>query len=233
MSFLETGRSSPSAEMVLRLTAALDVPLRHVNAMLRAAGHPAHYPEASRGEQLPASVRSTLELMKQHHEPFPLVVLDRTYRVLDLNEGALAVLRAVLPSLAAADLAEVNLARLTLDPAVGGRIIVNHEAVRSELLWRMQRELLADPDDGQLRSLIDELISTSGLEGDWRAPDPTSPTAPTLELQLRAGHETWSFRLVVSALQAPLEVSLDEIRIEQWFPADDLTAAACRRLTSR
>jgi transcriptional regulator with XRE-family HTH domain len=233
LSFLETGRSSPSAEMVLRLAAALDVPLRHVNAMLRAADHPPRYPEAARGEQLPASVRSTLELMKQHHEPFPLVVMDRTYGVLDLNDGALAVLGAVMPSLTAADLAEVNLARLTLDPEVGGRVVVNHEAVRSELLWRMQRELLADPDDARLRILIDELIATSGLGGDWREPDPTSPTAPTLELQVRAGEETWSFRLVVSALQAPLEVVLDEIRIEQWFPADDLTAEACTRLASR
>lgn len=219
--------------MVLRLAAALDVPLRQVNAMLRAADHAPHYPEAAPGGPLPASVRSTLELMKQHHEPFPLVVIDRTYRVVDLNEGALGVLGAVVPSMAVADLAEVNLARLTIDPAVGGQVVVNHEAVRSELLWRMQRELLADPDDGRLRSLVDELIATAGLEDDWREPDPTSPTSPTLELRLRAGEETWSFRLVVSALQAPLEVVLDEIRIEQWFPADDLTAAACRRLASR
>ena len=76
VSFLETGRSAPSADMVVRLARALEVPLRQVNAMLRAADHPPRYAEASTGEPLPEPVRATLALMKAHHDPFPLVVLD-------------------------------------------------------------------------------------------------------------------------------------------------------------
>lgn len=226
ISFLETGRSAPSAEMVLRLAAALDVPLRHTNAMLRAADHPAWYPEPDGG--LPAQVRATLELMKRHHEPFPLMVIDRTYRVLDVNAGALAVLAAALPGVGLGQ--ELNLARLTLDPDSGGRVIVNQPAVARELLWRMQRELLSDPDNRELRELLDELLASPGIEPDWRRPDPTAPSSPTVELQLRVGAEVWSFLLVVSTLQAPAEVALDELRIEQWFPADDRTAAACAAL---
>ena len=233
LSFLETGRSSPSVEMVLRLATALDVPLRHVNAMLRAADHPPWYPEPGREDQLPARVRSTLELMKRHHEPFPLIVVDHTYRVLDVNAAALAVLGAALPALATQDIGRLNLARLTLDPEAGGTVIANHPDVARELLWRMQREMLADPGNSGLRELLDVLLESSGVEEDWRRPDPTAPSAPTVELQLRVGEETWSFQLVVSTLQAPLEVALDEIRIEQWFPADDLTAAGCHALAHR
>lgn len=232
VSFLETGRASPSAEMVLRLAAALDVPLRHANAMLRAADHPPWFPEPGPGEELPARVRSTLDLMKQHHEPFPLVVIDRTYRVLDLNVGAGAVLGAALPGLAPADLDGLNLARLTLDADVGAQVIANHAAVARELLWRMQRELLADPDDSDLRELLDELLTLPGVDPDWRRPDPTAPSAPTLGLELVVGTETWSFVLVVSALQAPLDVGVEDLRIEQWFPADERTAAGCAALAA-
>ncbi len=97
----------------------------------------------------------------------------------------------------------------------------------------MQREMLADPDNARLRVLLDELLGSSGLDPDWRRPDPTAPSAPTLELHLRVGSETWSFLLVVSTLQAPLDVSLDELRIEQWFPADERTAAGCAALARR
>jgi hypothetical protein len=197
--------------------------------MLRAAGHRPWYPEPESDDGLPPQVRSTLELMKEHHDPFPLIVIDRAYRVLDVNAGAVAVLGAVLPDLDPGQ-GELNLARVTLDPAAGARVIVNHAAVARELMWRMQREVLADPDNGRLRDMVAELLQLPGVDPDWRRPDPTSPSSPTLELQLRVGAETWSFLLVVSTLQAPLEVSLDELRIEQWFPADDLTTERCRAL---
>ena len=236
VSFLETGRSAPSADMVLRLASALYVPLRHTNAMLRAAGHPRWYPEPAPQEALPAEVRSALHLMKQHHEPFPLIVVDRSYRLLDANPGALAVLGAALPGFAPdpadLDLTALNLARLTLDPGTGARIIVNHDAVSRELLWRMQREVLADPDNTALRELLDELLESPSVRPDWRRPDLTAPSSPTMPLQLRVGDQVWSFVMVVSTLQAPLEVSLDELRIEQWFPADDLTAAGCTTLAA-
>lgn len=230
VSFLETGRSAPGADMVLRLATALDVPLRHTNAMLRAAGHPPWYPEPDRDGDLPAQVRSTLELMKRHHEPFPLIVMDRCYNVIDTNTGAFAVLDAAIPGLAATQAGPLNLARLTLDPHTGGRVIANHSAVVRELLWRLQCEMLSDPGNTGLRELFDQLLDSPGLDPDWRRPDPTAPAAPTVELHLRVGNRTWSFLLVVSALQAPLEVVLDEIRIEQWFPTDDETAAACTAL---
>lgn len=229
ISFLETGRSSPSAEMVVRLAASLDVSLRHVNTMLRAAGHPPWYAEPSTIDPLPAGVRSAIDLMKQHHEPFPLVVIDRGYQLLDANQGAVALLAASMEELGPVELSGLNLARFTLDPDLGGRLIVNHDAVARDLVGRMQRELLADPDNETLRELLEDLLSSPGAR-EWRGPDPTAPSEPTLDLRIRVGRETWSFVLVVSALLAPLEVTLDELRIELWFPADEVTAAGCAAL---
>ncbi|RNL61027.1 XRE family transcriptional regulator [Nocardioides marmoriginsengisoli] len=229
ISFLETGRSAPGVDMVVRLATTLDVPLRQVNALLRAAGHEPRYADAAEGA-LPTAVQSALDLMKAHHDPYPLVVMDRSYRMLDANQGASALLGAVFADLGPIELTDLNLARLTVDPELGGRLVVNHDAMARDLLWRMQRELLADPDNDGLRELLDELLATPGLPSDWRRADPTAPSAPTLDLQLRVGSETWSFLLVVSALLAPLEVMLEELRIEQWFPADDLTAAGCAAL---
>ena len=230
VSFLETGRSAPSADMVLRLATALDVPLRQANAMLRAAGHPPWYPEPDPADGVPAAARSAVDVMKRHHEPFPLVVLDRAYRVLDANAGALALLSALAPAALAGD--GLNLARFTFDPDGGGRLVVNHAAVARDLLWRMQRELLADPDNDPLRELLDELLAAEHLDPDWRRPDLTTPSAPTLELRLRADEEVWTFVVMVTAILAPQEVALDELRIESWFPADDVTAAGCAALVA-
>ena len=232
VSFLETGRSAPSADMVLRLATALDVPLRHTNAMLRAAGHAPWYPEAEATDGVPAAVRSALEVMKRHHEPFPLVVLDRAYRVLDVNAGAARLLTALLPGADVLGGDGVNLARFTFDPDGGGRVLVNHAAVARELLWRMQRELLADPDNTPLRELLDELLASDDLDPDWRRPDLTAPSAPSLELEVRVGEQVWRFVVMVTAILAPQEVALDELRIESWFPADDVTAAGCTALAA-
>ena len=173
ISFLETGRSSPSAQMVLRLAATLDVSLRHANEMLRAAGHEAAYPEPGVGQGLPDAVVDALSLMKTHHEPFPLLVMNRAYDLLDLNAGALALFQAVLPQAEVADSGPMNLARMTFDPHGAQGAIANFAEVGPALLWRIQREVLAEPDDGPLRALLDEDVR------DGRGP--TAANIPRLE----------------------------------------------------
>lgn len=230
VSFLETGRSTPSAEMVLRLAAALDVPLRHVNAMLQAAGHDPVYPEPAPGQALPDEIAGALQLMKDHHDPFPLVVIDRAYNVVDLNAGAFAVFGAVVADLEKAGAVGLNLARLTFDPNGAQKALVNFDEVGRSLLWRVQREVLTDPDDGPLRDLLDELLAMPTVADDWRDADLTVPSSPALVVHLRAGDRDLRFVTMVTAFQAPQAVLLDELRIETWFPSDAATAAACRAL---
>ncbi len=240
VSFLETGRSTPSPEMVLQLATALGIPLRQVNAMLRAAGHEPVYDESEAA--LPPSVLDALDLLKEHHEPFPLVVVDRTYAVLDLNRGALAVLAAVLgaPPPGAGTVAGpidalgLNLARLTFDPTGAQPHLANFDEVGRELLWRIQREVLAAPDDGELRDLLDELLAMPTVDPDWRRVDLSVPSDPALVLHLRNEDADLDLRFLtmVTAFQAPQNVAVEHLRIETWFPYDEATASACRDLAA-
>jgi transcriptional regulator with XRE-family HTH domain len=233
VSFLETGRSLPSAAMVLRLAAALGVPLRHVNAMLRAAGQEPIYDESE--DVLPVAVIDALSLLKEHHEPFPLVVVDRCYRVRDLNRGALGLLGAILGEgppddrLVGAALG-LNLARLTFDPHGAQPHLVNFDEVGPQLLWRIQREVLADPDDGEMHDLLDDLLAMPTVAADWRHADLSAPSDPALVLHLRHNGRDLRFLTMITAFQAPQNVAVEHLRIETWFPYDDATTEACRNL---
>jgi transcriptional regulator with XRE-family HTH domain len=232
ISFLETGRSTPSAEMVRLLAATLDVPLRHVNAMLQAAGHAAAYPEPDQGQPLPEQVAWALQLMKAHHEPFPLIVVDRAYNIIDMNAGALTVFAALIPDLALAATPQLNLVRLTFDPHVAHRALVNFNEVGRALLWRLQREVLADPDNAPLREVLDDALAMPTVADDWREVDLTVPSLPALVVHLRGGGHDLRFMTMVTAFQAPQTVLLDELRIEAWFPCDAATTDACRALAA-
>lgn len=239
VSFLETGRSLPSTEMVLRLGASLGAPLRQVNMMLVAAGHDPVFDESV--DELPAPVTEAIELLKSHHEPYPLVVIDHRYAVLDLNRAALAVIGALsgrspsAPPRGPGDVEArgMNLARLTFDPAGAQPYLVNFDDVGRQLLWRIQREVLADPADGALHALLDELLALPTIAADWREVDLSVPSEPALVLHLRRGTLDLRFLTTVTAFQAPQNVAVEQLRIEQWFPYDDATDAACRQLVGR
>lgn len=230
ISFLETGRSTASAPMVMRLATALDVPLRHVNGLLRAAGHEAAYPEAEPGDQLPDEIQATLDLLGQHHDPFPLLVIDRKYDVLQYNRGAAVLLRAAAPNLVDPETQTVNLLRLTFDPEGARRTIVNFEELARDLLWRLQREVLAQPDDNPVRELLDEILAMPTVAEDWRHADLTVPSSPTIRLHLKTGPFDLKFLTLITAFQTPQTVALDELRIETWLPCDAATAEACKAL---
>lgn len=227
VSFLETGRSTPSPEMVLLLATTLGVPLRQVNAMLRAAGHDPVFDESDDG--LPAAVVDALSLLEDHHEPFPLLVLDRTYQVIDLNRGASALLGALLGG-GAPGLVGLNLARLTLDPEGARPHVMNFDEVGRQLLWRIQREVLADPGDGEMRDLLAELLSMPTVDPAWRHVDLSVPSDPALVLHLRSHGHDLRFLTMVTAFQAPQNVAVEHLRIETWFPYDDATADVCRSM---
>lgn len=228
VSFLETARATPSPEMVLRLGAALNVPLRHVNEMLRAAGHEAAYPEGEQPSALPDEVTKVLQLMKAHQEPYPLIVVDRLYDVVDVNMGAVALFGAIAPHLELGGERRLNLAQLTFDPHGVHEALVNFDEVGRALLWRIQREVLAQPQDGPLSELLASLLALPTVNERWREVDLTISSSPSIVVQLRAGSHQLSFLTMVTAFQAPQMVTLDELRIETWFPVDAQTEAMCR-----
>lgn len=232
VSFLETARSAPSSEMVLRLGAALNVPLRHVNEMLRAAGHEAVYAERADAPVFPEEVASVLQLMKAHQEPYPLIVIDRVYDVVDVNAGALAVFNAISPQLKFAGAERLNLARMTFEPQGVQEVLVNFDEIGRALLWRIQREVLAEPGDGPLRRLLSELLKMPTVDERWRDVDLSVSSSPSIVVHLRSAAYELRFLTMVTAFQAPQMVTLDELRIETWFPADEATATMCHELAA-
>jgi transcriptional regulator with XRE-family HTH domain len=237
VSFIETGRTRPSPEMVLRLAAALGVPLDQTNELLRAAGHRPVFPEPAEG--IPDELAEVVAMVGRFHEPFPVVVVDRWYEILDLNRGAASLIGAVLAGSPPDDVEAArsvavgtNLAELTFDPAGAHPYIVNFDHVGRELLWRVQREALAAPRDGRLADLLARLLEQPTVPQDWRAIDLAVVAQPALNLHLRSGDLDVRFITMVTAFLAPQNVAAERLRIETWLPADEQTAEQCRRLAS-
>jgi hypothetical protein len=214
--------------MILRLAAALDVPLRDRNGMLRAAGLEPEFPEPPLAAGMPA-VEQAIARMAAQHEPFPLLVVNGRYDVLRANEGATRLLRRLLPE-AGPPASAGNLPRLVFDPDLLRPVVVEWERTARALLARLHRESLARPGDAELAALVRALLDYPGVPSSWRRPDLSAPSEPTLGLRLRLASAELGFLSTVTAFSAPQNVTLDELRIESYFPADDATARACAAL---
>lgn len=226
VSFLETGRAQPSREMVLRLATVLDLPLRDQNALLEAAGFSAAFSEAT-PERLP-EIERALERMLAQQEPYPMVVVDHRYDVVRTNQGAARLLARTIADPTA--LAEANnVFRLVFDPRLARAAIVDWERTARALLSRLYRESIGDPE---LTGLVRALLEYPDVPSSFRYPDFSLPSEPTMVLRLRVDGEELSFLTTMTMFSAPQNVTLDELRIETYFPLDDATVAACARMAA-
>jgi len=218
LSFVETGRARPTREMILRLAEELAVPLRARNALLLAGGFAPAYPEGDlRGPDL-AAVLASLRDVLAGHEPYPAVLIDRHWTMVDGNAAV-----PLLTAGAAPELLEppVNVLRLSLHPDGMAPRIRNLAEWRAHILHRLDRQALATGDP-ELRALHDELRALPGGQAAAR------PDGMVVPLRYAAdGHELSLFS-VTSVLGTPLDVTLDELAIESFLPADAATAAFLR-----
>jgi transcriptional regulator with XRE-family HTH domain len=225
LSFVETGRSKPSRDMVVRLAEHLDVPLRERNELLLAAGYAPAYPESDLDDEQMGQVREVVQRLLAAHEPYPAVAIDRHWELLDGNAGL-----ALMTAGVAAHLLEppVNALRLSLHPEGMAPRIANLGEWRGHLLARLRREVAAT-QDAQLASLLSELSSYPGDGSDAVAELP-GPGEIVVPLRLR--HETGelAFMSTVTTFGTPLDITVSELSIEAFFPADDRTAAVLRAL---
>lgn len=230
LSFLETGRARPSREMVLHLTERLEVPLRERNLLLVAAGFAPMFPERRLGDPALQAARRTVELVLAGHEPHPAVALDRRWNLLMANRAVAPLLAGAEPSLLEPP---VNVLRLSLHPqGLAGRIL-NLSEWRAHLLSRLRRqiELTADP---ALVDLLDELRGYPAPSG--RRSGSTSPqdpaTAVAVPFRLASEHGELTFLSTTTMFGTPVEITLAELVVESFFPADAATAEVMRRLAS-
>jgi transcriptional regulator with XRE-family HTH domain len=230
LSYLETGRAQPSESMVLRLMAALNVPLRHQNDALIAAGFAAHFPEPVM-DSLPHAVQSAMDRMLQQQEPFPMTVLAADYRIVQHNAAALRVFGrfAFDPQLLATQ--TLDMFALILDPALGKPFVRDWHNVARHMLMRLQREL-SRTGDVRLASLLDRAMQYPDVEASWRYPEDEAKTYSTLEVWLQRDELTLGFLTTLTAFASPSNVLLDELRLESYFPLNDATQTACERLAA-
>jgi transcriptional regulator with XRE-family HTH domain len=224
LSFVETGRSKPSPEMVLRLADELDVPLRDRNQLLLAAGYAPVYGERALDDDEMAPVREALQQVLDGHEPYPAVVVDRGWNMVAANRAVGLLTALVSPALLEPP---VNVLRASLHPDGMATHIANLGQWREHLLHRLGRHVTLTGDE-TLAALYEELAGYPG-------PDP-APAAPTavpdivVPLRLRTPGGELAFFSTVTTFGTPVDVTVSELAVEAFFPADAATAEAIRAL---
>ncbi|WP_344633022.1 helix-turn-helix transcriptional regulator [Streptomyces glaucosporus] len=220
ISFVETGRARPSEEMVLRLAEHLSVPVRERNALLLAAGYAPHYPETPVDDPALASLRGSLERMLTAYEPYPALVVDGRYEVLAANRGITALLEGVAGHLLGPP---PNAMRLTLHPEGLAPRIRNFLEWREHLLEQMQRQL-ALLRSAPLRELYEEVAAYPLPRGGTERRGREIPFALPMVIDHRG--RTLSFFSTIATFNTPIDVTVSELAIETFVPADPETAAA-------
>lgn len=231
LSYLETGRAKPSEAMVLRLFGTMDVPLRHQNEALVAAGFARRFNEPALSG-LPAPVQAAIAQMLSQHEPFPMTVLTADYRVIERNAAAGALFSRMVADPLRLASGPLDMVALVFDPALARDAFIDWPLTARRMLGRLQRELLRTGDE-RLGALLDRALQYPGEDPSWRHPDDTAPVDAMLEVHLRRGPLTLGFLTTLTAFTSPGTVSLEELRLESYFPLDSTTREFCASLSSR
>ena len=219
LSFVETGRSRPTSEMILRLTEQLEVPLRDRNTVLLAGGHAPAYPEHGLAEPELAAVRAALRQVLTGHEPYPAVLVNRWWELIDGNASVAKLTAGTAPWLLEPP---VNALRLSLHPDGMAPRILNLAQWRAHLLTRLNRQVAATGDT-RLAELLAELRSYPGGES-----EPPLRTDVVVPLRYRYEGQELSFFSITAVIGTPMDVTVSELAIESFYPADQATAAALR-----
>jgi transcriptional regulator with XRE-family HTH domain len=225
LSFVETGRSRPSADMVLQLADQLEVPLRDRNQLLLAAGHAPVFEQHDLEDPEMEPVRQALQLILDGHDPYPAVVIDRSWEMLAGNRAVALLTAGVAPELLEPP---VNVLRVSLHPDGVAPRIANLGEWRGHLLDRLERQiaLTADP---ALAALLEELQAYPAPERPAARLDPEI----AVPLRLRTDAGELAFISTVATFGTAVEVTASELSIESFFPADVATAEAVREAVAR
>lgn len=226
LSFVETGRAKPSRELILHLSLHLDVPLRERNALLLAAGYAPIFAEHKLDDEAMAPVRDALDRVLASHDPFPAIVVDRRWDLVSANTTAVTLMGSLVsPELLTGT---VNGLRLTLHPDGLARHMTNLADYSAHVLHRLHQQavLSQDPDAA---ALYDELRAYPGVEE--TSPAVFEPVAQIFTtMRLRVDDAELAFFSTIATFGTALDVTLAELAIESFFPADPETAAALRAL---
>ncbi|WP_297352633.1 helix-turn-helix transcriptional regulator [Paraburkholderia sp.] len=226
LSFVESGRALPSREMVMHLAERLDVPLRARNMLLMAAGYAPLFRERPLTDPQLTAAREAVELVLKGHEPYPALAIDRHWTIVAANRSLAPLVGAASEALLAPP---VNALRLSLHPDGIASSIVNWHAWRTHVLARLQRQIDVSADE-TLAALRDELAAYPTPPGAEGAAEDSNATLNqiAIPLRLRTPLGVLSFFSTTTVFGTPVDVTLSELAIEAFFPADPQTAVALR-----
>jgi transcriptional regulator with XRE-family HTH domain len=222
VSFLETGRAKPSREMVVQLAAALDIPLRQQNALLLAAGFAPIYRESDLGAPELVQVRQALDHMLAQQEPYPAVVIDRLWNLLQANRAAQLFTAALLPAAFTPPADKpLNLLKLVLDPKGLKPAVVNWEEAARYLVQATYSEVLSDGGDAEAVAFLDEIMAYPDVAPLMRRAPTIGRPLPVLSVEYKvASGQSVKVFTTIATLGTPQDVTLQEVRIENFFPTD-------------
>jgi transcriptional regulator with XRE-family HTH domain len=226
ISFIESGRSVPSRQMLMDIAQALDIPLRERNTLLLAAGYAPIYQETAWDALEMQSVTSALGRILRQHEPFPAVVMDRYWNVLMTNESAPRFFNCFINL--SARKSPRNMLHLMFDPEGMRPFIANWEDVAKSLIQRVYRESVGRVIDEKTQELLSELLACPSVQTEWKAPHalnatPATRTMPVIPISFVKDDEVLSYFSMVTTVGTPQTIAAQELRIECMFPADDVT----------
>jgi transcriptional regulator with XRE-family HTH domain len=225
LSFLELGRSSPSRDMVSRLAAALDVPLRQHNALLLAAGFAPAWSQRDLAAPDLAEVASALDYMLAQQEPYPAVVVDRHWNLLKSNEGAVRLVEFLVGPIAPGT--PINLADALVAPDVLRPHLVNWAQVVRHFIRSVEADAAAD---GLIETaaLLERLMGYKGVRAALSLAPKETAIGPVLAMHFRKADASLRLFTTIATLGTPQDVTVQELRIECFFPMDDATAKLLR-----
>jgi transcriptional regulator with XRE-family HTH domain len=223
--YVETGKAQPSREMVTRLAEALKVPLRERNGLLVAAGYAPEFPETGLGTPELSQVRRAVELILQQQEPYAAFVLNRHWDVVQTNRATVRLFEFLRGGAR-----HGNIMRQVFDPEDVRPALVNWEEVAGDLIRHLHDEVAAAPWDTEARALLEEVLRYPGVPSRWRTRELGTTPPPLLTVVFRKGEQELRFFSTLTTFGTPRNVTVDELRIECWFPSDEGTARLCREL---
>jgi transcriptional regulator with XRE-family HTH domain len=227
LSCVETGKARPSRELIALLAGALDMPMRDRNALLVAAGFAPGYRETALSAPEMSLVRRAIEFILAQQAPYPAFVVNRHWDVLMTNEG----LTRVFGWLRDGEAVNPNIMRQVFDPADMRPFVDNWEEVAGDLIRHLHHEVATHPSDKISRALLDEVLAYPDVPARWERRELGAAPLPLMTVVFRKGDQRLTFFSSLTTFGTSRDITLEEIRVECMFPADDETAAFCRKLT--
>jgi transcriptional regulator with XRE-family HTH domain len=222
ISFIESGRSTPSRQTLMDIAQGLDIPLRERNALLLAAGYAPIYSEGAWNAHEMHSVNSALRRILRQHDPFPALVLDRYWNVLMTNESAPRFFNCFVDM--AARQGPRNMLRLMFDPQGMRPFVANWESVARSLIQRVYRESVGRVVDDQTRELLAALLAFPDVKAEWPTHEALDASAtPVIPMSFIKDGLVLNYFSMVTTVGTPQTVAAQEVRIECMFPLDEAT----------